>query len=228
MNDNGFIVIQRKITEWQYFDCPTALYLWIRILVKANWKDGWFAGKPIPRGSFATSIGNFADEIKLHPNTIRKWLKKFEEAGQITVKSTNKYTLITVINYAKYQDVPDDRVKRDVKQDVEQDVNQRVNQDVNQRVDNRTNKQINQVTNKPIIKRFITPTIEEVQAYIDENYFMVDANKFFDYYTANGWTIGGKSKMKDWKATVRNWDRREQESLNHKKKERTGLAFDDI
>lgn len=85
------------------------------------------------------------------------------------------------------------------------------------------------VSDKPkAVKRFKPPTIEEIQTYIDENFFMVDANKFFDYYTANGWTIGGKSKMKDWKATVRNWDRREQESLNHKKKERTGLAFDDI
>jgi len=85
------------------------------------------------------------------------------------------------------------------------------------------------VSDKPkTTKRFTPPTIDEIQAYIDENFFMVDANKFFDYYTANGWTIGGKSKMKDWKATVRNWDRREQESLNHKKKERTGLAFDDI
>lgn len=85
------------------------------------------------------------------------------------------------------------------------------------------------VSDKPkTTKRFKPPTIDEIQAYIDENYFMVDANKFFDYYTANGWTIGGKSKMKDWKATVRNWDRREQESLNNKKKERTGLAFDDI
>ena len=200
MNDSGFIVIQRKITEWQYFDCPTALYLWIRILVKANWKDGWFAGKPIPRGSFATSIGNFADEINLHPNTVRKWLKKFEQAGQITVKSTNKYTLITVVNYAKYQDVPDDRVK----QDVNQDVKQSVNQDVNQRVDNRTNKQRNQLTNK----RFSVPTIQEIRDYIREKGYNVDAERFFNYYESNGWKVG-KNPMKSWKAALATWNSNE-------------------
>ena len=50
------------------------------------------------------------------------------------------------------------------------------------------------------------PTIEEVQAYCDERQNGVNAEKFIDYYTSNGWQVG-KNKMKDWKAAVRTWEK---------------------
>lgn len=56
--------------------------------------------------------------------------------------------------------------------------------------------------------RFVPPTVEEVAAYCAERKNNIDAVRFVDYYTSNGWMVG-KSKMKDWKATVRNWERRE-------------------
>lgn len=55
-------------------------------------------------------------------------------------------------------------------------------------------------------KRFKPPTLEEVQAYCDERGNSVDAARFIDYYTANGWKVG-KNSMKDWKAAVRTWER---------------------
>ena len=58
--------------------------------------------------------------------------------------------------------------------------------------------------------RFVPPTLEEVSAFIAENNYRVNAEKFIDYYNANGWMVG-KTKMKDWKAAVRNWHRNERE-----------------
>lgn len=53
-------------------------------------------------------------------------------------------------------------------------------------------------------KKFVKPTVEEVAAYIRENYYSVDAQRFCDYYESNGWKVG-KSQMKNWKAAVRTW-----------------------
>ncbi len=61
--------------------------------------------------------------------------------------------------------------------------------------------------------RFQPPTVEEVRAYCIERRNSVDAERFVDYYTANGWMIG-KSKMKDWKAAVRTWERNSFNSRN--------------
>ena len=55
-------------------------------------------------------------------------------------------------------------------------------------------------------KRFTPPTLEEVIAYCNERGNNVDANRFIDYYTSNGWKVG-KNTMKDWKAAVRTWER---------------------
>lgn len=56
--------------------------------------------------------------------------------------------------------------------------------------------------------RFVKPTLEEIQDYCLERGNKVDPERFFDYYESKGWLVG-KSKMKDWKAAVRNWERSE-------------------
>lgn len=53
---------------------------------------------------------------------------------------------------------------------------------------------------------FVKPTVDEVRAYCQERRNCVDPERFVDYYEANGWKVG-KSSMKDWKATVRNWEK---------------------
>lgn len=50
------------------------------------------------------------------------------------------------------------------------------------------------------------PTLEEVKAYCKERNNGVDAERWFNYYSANGWKVG-KNPMKDWKAAVRTWER---------------------
>ena len=52
--------------------------------------------------------------------------------------------------------------------------------------------------------RFVPPTVEDVEAYIREKGYNVNAQRFVDFYASKGWMVG-KNKMKDWKASVRTW-----------------------
>ena len=72
-----------------------------------------------------------------------------------------------------------------------------------------TTNEYREKSDKPTRTRFIPPSREEVQAYCKERNNNVDAERFIDYYTSNGWMVG-KNKMKDWKASVRTWERNEQ------------------
>ena len=65
-------------------------------------------------------------------------------------------------------------------------------------------------------KRFVKPTINEIQDYCIERNNNVNAEHFFDYYESNGWKVG-KNSMKDWKAAVRTWERSEYRKPNSKK-----------
>lgn len=53
------------------------------------------------------------------------------------------------------------------------------------------------------------PTVEQVREYAAKAGLNLDAERFVDYYTANGWKVGGRTPMKDWQAAARNWARRD-------------------
>ena len=61
------------------------------------------------------------------------------------------------------------------------------------------------IIDKPA-KRFKKPTVEDVSLYCQSRNNLVDAEKFFDFYSSNGWKVG-KNAMKDWKAAVRTWEK---------------------
>lgn len=65
-------------------------------------------------------------------------------------------------------------------------------------------------------RSFVKPSVQEVSDYCRERNNNVDARAFVDFYESKGWLIG-KEKMKDWKAAVRTWERRQ-----------SGTKFNDI
>ena len=58
-------------------------------------------------------------------------------------------------------------------------------------------------------KRFIPPTIEQLKNYCKEKKISVDPEYFLDVYTSSGWIKANGQKVKDWKATIRTWEKRE-------------------
>ena len=74
-------------------------------------------------------------------------------------------------------------------------------------------------THTPKTTRFIPPKQEEVEAYIKDNGYHVNAERFCLFYESKGWMVG-KNKMKDWKACVRTWEQKWKEE--HPAQEPTG------
>ncbi len=91
-----------------------------------------------------------------------------------------------------------------------------------------TNKEITKTKEKEkILKKenFTKPTEDEIKQYCEEKgYSNIDVEYFIDYYESNGWLVG-RTKMKDWKATIRNWNRRNYNTSNTKKEELIEMEF---
>ena len=62
-------------------------------------------------------------------------------------------------------------------------------------------------------RRFPPPTLDDVSVYVRERGSNVDPQRFLDFYASKGWMVG-KNPMKDWKAAVRTWEKRE-DTGNH-------------
>ena len=55
-------------------------------------------------------------------------------------------------------------------------------------------------------KKDETPTIENIKTYFfNQNFPELEAIKFFNYFSSNGWLVGGKTPMVDWQAAAQNW-----------------------
>jgi hypothetical protein len=67
-------------------------------------------------------------------------------------------------------------------------------------------------------QKFTIPTLDEVKEYIIDKSYQVDAVQFIDFYESKGWMVG-KNKMKDWKACVRTWAKRDKPKENKVQKD---------
>jgi len=98
------IKIHRKITERERYTNWNVVRLFFHCLLKANHADKNWQWINIDRWSFITSIEHLAIELKLSQQQIRTALTKLENTWELVKKSTNKYTLITLVKYSDYND----------------------------------------------------------------------------------------------------------------------------
>lgn len=74
---------------------------------------------------------------------------------------------------------------------------------------------------------FVAPSLSDLESFITEKGYAIDAQRFLDFYESKGWMIG-KNKMKDWRAAVRTWTHRPDQTPNTTTHETTaGKYFDE-
>lgn len=108
MELNGYIKLHRKMEEWEWSKEPNTFLLFIHLLLLASWKDSRWQGQDVVRGSLITSLSHLAEITGLSVQNVRTSLDHLKSTGEITVRSTNRFTVVTVINYGFYQDKDSD------------------------------------------------------------------------------------------------------------------------
>lgn len=105
--EQGYIKLYRKIKLKGWYKNSKYVHLWVHILLKANHKQSEFMWNDkiiiIKEGQFITGRKQLSEETGLAQSTIEKILKIFEKEHQIEQQKTNKFRLITVINWKEYQ-----------------------------------------------------------------------------------------------------------------------------
>lgn len=102
MNE-GFFKTFYSMLEWEWYKDKNTKCYFLHCLLKANWKDADFKGYKVPRGSFVSSLPKIAEDLDMTTQEVRTAEKHLISTGEITVKSTSKFRIITVNNYEKFQ-----------------------------------------------------------------------------------------------------------------------------
>ena len=100
----GWLKLFRCFTEWEWYSDTNTVRLFLHLLLRVNYRERRWKGIIIPRGSMVTSLAALAAETTLSVQNVRTCLAHLKSTGEIRVETTPCYTLITVNNYARYQD----------------------------------------------------------------------------------------------------------------------------
>lgn len=202
MSENeGYIKLYRQILDNPVV-CKDSDHIatWIFLLSRATYKNcpAIFNGKKIilNPGQLITGRKKISEKFSISESKVQRILHLFEKEHQIEQQTCNKNRLITIVEWHKYQST---------EQQAEQQLNNKrttTEQQLN------TNKKEKKDKNVKKERNIIPPPRNLLEAYIAENHFQVDADRFYDFYESKGWLIG-KQRMKDWQAAVRTWSRKE-------------------
>lgn len=100
---HGYIRLYRSLSTWEWYRDDACLRLLIHLLMRVNWKPARWRGINIEPGSTVTSMEQLADSLGWTRSKLRRTMDKLKSSGDVTTKAANKWTAITLVNWAKYQ-----------------------------------------------------------------------------------------------------------------------------
>ena len=146
----GFLNLSRDITEWGWYKDTNTFRVFMHLLFKANWKDGEYLGHKIERGQLVTGRKELAEELGLSERNIRTAIEHLKSTNEVAIKSTNKFSIITICKYNRWigNEVQSDH--QNDQQNDQQPTNNRPATDQQPTTSNNNNKEINKENNKDI------------------------------------------------------------------------------
>lgn len=104
----GWIKLHRVLKEWEWYSDINATRLLIHLLINVNYDDKKWRGIIIKKGSMVFSWDSLSKESNLSIQQCRTAMKKLKYSKEVTIKSTNKYQVVTLVKWDKFQFADDD------------------------------------------------------------------------------------------------------------------------
>jgi len=101
----GWIKLHRRITEWEWYDDSNTFRLFIHLLLKATHKPIKWQNTELIPGQLITGRKVLAEQLKLTEREIRTSITRLKTTNEIAIKTTNKFSIITVCNWEDYQQI---------------------------------------------------------------------------------------------------------------------------
>ena len=237
MKQKGWIKLYREIldnpTVMKDGD-HLAVWVWLLMNATSKRKPVRFGGEQIylKPGELTTGRKKIAKALHISEYKVQRILSMFEESHQIAQQTDRQCRLISILNWDKFQvhNGFEENTQKNKKSAQQTHNGQQGDspyaqafymdwygncaQDLhNEPPTNRQRPDTKQEREKGRIEREYTrtPSFEEVKDYVQQMNYEMDPEAFFDYYEETGWTKKNGQPIRDWKASVRTWARRERE-----------------
>ena len=107
----GWIKVHRSILNWEWYDDSNTVRVFLHLLLNAAHKPTRFRGETLKPGQLVTSRAKIAKATRLSDRAVRTALTRLKTTNEVTSQTTNRNTIITIINWHRYQliDQPNDQ-----------------------------------------------------------------------------------------------------------------------
>lgn len=209
---HGWVLLYRSLQEhWLWDRKPFGDgQAWIDLIMLANHEDHKFMYKGeqmvAKRGQINRSMASLAERWGWSKSKATRFFNDLKADGMVTIESDHNRTTITIENYASMQD---SWKTNDSRAEDERNTNESRAEDERKHTNNEKNeKNEKKVIGQPVpLRKVIPPTLDMVYQYCEERHNNIDPYYFYDYYESRNWMLG-KTKMKDWQATIRTWEKK--------------------
>ena len=101
--NNSWVKLFRKFKEWGWYSDINVSRLFLHLLLSVNYEDKDWKGVVVKRGQVIVGVEDLGEQTGLSRQQTRTALNKLKSTNEITTKSTNKYTVVTLVNWEVYQ-----------------------------------------------------------------------------------------------------------------------------
>jgi hypothetical protein len=101
----GWIKVFRSLLDWEWYKKPNMVHLFIHLLLSANHESKKWQGIEIKRGQLVTGRKSLSKATGISERSIRTCLEMLKTTSELTIKTTNKYSIITICKYEDYQEL---------------------------------------------------------------------------------------------------------------------------
>lgn len=103
MATEGWIKLHRKLLDWGWADDPNMLALWCRILLTATHEAKNWRGINLKPGQVVFGRDEWARKTGISPRSLRTCLERLKSTNELTIETTNRFSILTVVNWKEYQ-----------------------------------------------------------------------------------------------------------------------------
>lgn len=200
--NNGYIKMHRKFTQWEWYQNSQAVHMFIHLLLDANHTEKQWQGYDVKRGQLITSISHISIATGISQQSVRTLMKKFEKSGEIIVKSTNRFTLVTICKYEDYQsnEAPNQQTTNNQLTNNQQSTNKQLT--TNNNVKNVKKEKNN--TDIPALEDFVSYGIQCASEANMAGDFTFSLTAKYQTWVGDGWKNGYGKQIKDWRRAIKN------------------------
>ena len=101
--DEGYIKLFRSMTKWEWYSDTNTKAVFLHLLLNANLEETRYMNHVIPKGGLVIGRKRLAESLGISEQNVRTALNHLKLTNEITIESTNRFSIVTIVNWEKYQ-----------------------------------------------------------------------------------------------------------------------------